>query len=162
MKIVIMVLSLAAALLCVPALQADTIYRWTDEQGVQRFSNHPPPEGIEKFEKIESQPEPSKAEGNVEKRRPGYDRMLQEASHQMQQQEKQRQAKAAEEKRKAEALRQEEIQNERRRLEQQIETIEKRALGPHFSKGMKKAQIDEIKKQIEALGNNQDTAKSQE
>ena len=76
----IMVLSIAITLLLVATVSADTVYSWTDEQGVQRFSNDPPPEGIENFEKFDSQTPPSQYEKDAHERRSSYDRMVQKAS----------------------------------------------------------------------------------
>jgi hypothetical protein len=162
----IMVLSITLSLLLVATVSADTIYGWTDEQGVQRFSNDPPPEGIENFEKFDSQTPPSQYEKDAHERRSSYDQMVQKASVEKQQLEHQREAEAAaqaaEKKRIAEAQRKEKIQSERNRLDQQIEAINKRALGPTYTQGMKQAQIDRIKKQIDALENNPDTPKAQQ
>ncbi len=154
----IMALIIAISALFAAVVPADTIYRWTDEQGVQRFSNDPPPEGIEKFKKSETQASPPQNRSTVEERRPGYDQMVRQASAEARQLEHQRKAEAAaeasEKKRLAEAQRKQKIQAERNLLEQQIEAIKNRALSPTFPPGMKQAQIDKIKKQIEALENN--------
>jgi hypothetical protein len=162
----IMVLSITLSLLLVATVSADTIYGWTDKQGVQRFSNDPPPEGVENFEKFDSQPSPSQYQGNANERRSSFDRMVQKASVETQQLEHQREAEAAaqaaEKKRIAEAQRKEKIQSERNRLDQQIEAINKRALGPTYTQGMKQAQIGRIKKQIDALENNPDTPQQQQ
>jgi len=162
----ILVLSLAITLISVAAVPADTIYSWTDAQGVQRFSNNPPPEGIENFQKLEPQASPSENHRDVDERRSSYDQMVRQATVEAQQLERQRQAEAAaqaaEKKRIAEAQRKEKIKSERNRLNLQIEAINKRALGPTYTPGMKQAQIDIIKKQIDALENNPDTAKPQQ
>lgn len=162
----IMVLSMAAGLLFAATVSADTIYSWTDEQGVQRFSNDPPPEGIENFQTFESQASPPQTQNAVNERRPGYDRMVKQASDEAQQLERQREAqalaRAEEKKRLAEAQRKEKIQAQRILLEQQIKSINKRALGPAFTQGMKQAQIDKIKKQIEALESKSDSDNTQQ
>ena len=84
--------------------------------------------------------------------------MVKQASDEAQRLERQREADAAaraeEKKRLEEAQRKEKIQAQRSLLEQQIEAINKRALGPTYTQGMKQAQIDKIKKQIEALEDN--------
>ena len=154
----IMVLSMAAGLLLAATVSADTIYRWTDEQGVQRFSNAPPPEGIENFQTFESQASAAQSPKAADERRSSYDQMVKQASDEARQLERQREADAAaraeEKKRQAEARRKEKIQAQRSLLEQQIESINKRALGPTYTQGMKKAQIDKIKKKIEMLESN--------
>jgi predicted nucleic acid-binding Zn-ribbon protein len=161
----VMALILFTGLLSAATVSADTVYSWTDEQGVQRFSNDPPPEGIEFFKKFES-PTPPQNRSAVEERRSSYDQMVRKASEETLQLEQQREAEAAaqatEKKRMAEAQRKEKIQNERNRLDRQIEAIAKRALSPTYTQGMKQALINEIKKQIAALENNPDTAKPQQ
>lgn len=162
----IIVLTMAAGLLLAAIVSADTIYTWTDEQGVKRFSNHAPPEGIENFQTLESQPLPSQTPNAADERRSSYDQMVKQASDEAQQLERQREAEAAaraeENKRLAEAQRNEKIEAQRSQLEQQIESINKRALGPTFTQGMKQAQIDKIKKQIQALESNPDSNNTQQ
>lgn len=161
------ILPVAAAigLMMTAAVSADTIYGWTDEHGIQRFSNHPPPQHIDNFVKYESPPSPSDDAEETGKRRSSYDQMVQEATAESRQLERQREAAAASaaaEKKRLEQERQNAvIEAERSRLEQQIKAIENRALGPTYTKGMKQAQIDKILKQIEALENNPDAAKAQ-
>ena len=153
---------LAMGLLLSPAVQADTIYSWTDDQGVQRFSNEPPTEGVE-YKTFQSQSTQAQTQPSENQRRPSYDEMVQKASEQSRQLEQQRKAEAAERareaKRQAEAQRKEKIRARRRQLEDRIKSIKNRALGPHFTQGMKEAQIEEIKKQIEALENDSAPAK---
>ncbi len=162
----IMVLTMAAGMLLAVTVSADTIYSWSDEQGVQRFSNRPPPEGIENFQTFESQASPPQTRSPDNERRSSYDQMVQQASDEARQLESRREAEAAaraeEEKRLAEAQRKEKIQAQRSLLEQQIESINKRALGPTYTQGMKQAQIDKIKKQIEALEGNPDADNTQQ
>ncbi len=148
MVIVIGLLSPAVAV-------TDTIYRWTDDRGVERFSNDPPPQGINNFEKLESHPSPAENDAAAENRRSTYDRMVDAASEEAGQLEQERKlkaaAQAAKKKRVAEALRKEKIRTERKRLEQKIEALKKRALSPTYSQGMKQAQIKTIKTQIEQI-----------
>ena len=157
---ILLALALAIGLLLAPIVSADSIYTWTDENGVQRFSNDPP-SGVENYQRIESQGiRPDSPEAD-DKRRSSYDQMVQQALHDTQQMEQQGKAeeaaRAAEEKRLAEQRRQAEIQSERNRLLQQIEAIKNRAVSPTFPMGMKQAQIDKIQKQIDALEKKPDT-----
>ena len=157
-------IALAIGLLLAANVSSSTIYTWTDKNGVQQFSNAPPPKGVENFKQFESQAMPADASGADNKRRPSYDQMVQRASQAARQQELQWKveaaARAAKEKRLAEQRRQAKIQAERKRLLQQIEAIKNRAVSPTFPMGMKQAQIEKIRKQIAELENNPDTGDS--
>lgn len=167
MKATMMMLALALGLLLAANVSSDTIYTWTDASGVQRFSSDPPPEGVENYQQIESRTLPPAGTEAGDRRRPSYDRMVQQALQEARQLEQQRKAeaaaRAAEEKRIAEERRQAKIQAERSRLLQQIEAIKNRAVSPTYPLGMKQAQIDKIRKQIDALEKNpNDTASPQQ
>jgi hypothetical protein len=139
-----------------PAL-SDTIYSWTDEQGVLRFSNEPPPENIKQFDKLESQPSSATTPDSGLQRRSSYDQMVQRSEQEAQQIEQQRQQEARDKaedlRRRSETKRKAETEAARRRLEEQIEAIKKRAVSPTYSQGMKQSQIDRLRKQIEQLEN---------
>ena len=47
---------------------ADTIYTWTDADGVKRYSNHQPPEGVDNVETIEEVRQKGSAPDSVTKR----------------------------------------------------------------------------------------------
>jgi cell division septum initiation protein DivIVA len=164
MKAMMMMLALAIGLLLAANVSSDTIYTWTDESGVQRFSSDSPPEGVDNYQQIESEAVPPDRTKGGDRRRPSYDRMVQQASQEARQLEQQRKAeaaaRAAEEKRIAKERRQAKIQAERSRLLQQIEAIKNRAVSPTYPLGMKQAQIDKIRKQIDALEKNPDTVAS--
>lgn len=153
MKAVI-ALVLAIGLLSAAIATSDTIYTWTDENGVQRFSNNPP-ENIVDYQRIESRDVRPDSPDAGDKRRSSFDRMVQQAVQDSQRLEQERKAKEAareaEEKRLAEERRQAEIEAERNRLLKQIEAINSRAVSPTYPMGMKQAQIDKIQKQIDAL-----------
>jgi hypothetical protein len=157
MKAIMVVVALATGLLLAANSSSKTIYSWTDENGVQRFSDHSPPEGVANFKQFESPSIPPDSPEATDERRPSYDQMVRRASQNAQRMEQQRKAeaaaRAAEEKRLAEKRRQAKIKAERNRLLQQIEAIRNRALSPTFPQGMKEAQIDKIQKQIDALEN---------
>lgn len=145
---------IAAALILVLMIgtyaSGGTIYIWTDENGVKRFSDQPPPEGIEDYQT---------AEGSVAKpdegEREGLRQMLNEVEAQKRESERKEEAQAAaraeEQKREAEAQRRAETQAEREQLQKQISDLRKRALSPTFTQGMRDHQINEIQKQIDAL-----------
>jgi hypothetical protein len=163
MKAVI-ALVLAIGLLCASnATSADTIYTWTDENGVQRFSNDPP-ENIVNYQRIESRDVRPDSPDAGDNRRSSYDQMVQQAVQESQHLEQERKAeeaaREAEEKRLAKEHRQAEINAERNRLLKQIEAIKGRAVSPTYPMGMKQAQIDKIQKQIDALDKTADTGTS--
>ena len=136
---------------------ADTIYTWTDENGVTRFSNESPPENIKTFKVIESAPAPAPSSesdpGN--KRRSSYDQMIERVVGESKAAEEKRKQdaaqKEAEKKRELEAQKEANRSAQRKQLEAQIEAIKKRAVSPTFPNGMKQAQIDALKKKIEAV-----------
>lgn len=154
MKIAITAI-IAMWLWTVPLCGAETIYTWTDSNGVQRYSNQQPPEGITDYKKIESSA-PSSVDPNAnEKNRKSYDHMIEEVRQESQQRELKRRQEDAErakiEKQKAEADKKARIQAKREILEKKIKDLENRALSPTYSAGMRQAQIDEIRNQIEKL-----------
>jgi chromosome segregation ATPase len=129
-----------------------TIYIWTDENGVKRFSDAPPPKGIENYETaVGSTSKP--AEGQRE----GLTKMLEEQEQQSREEDVKKEAaeaaQAAEQKRKAQAEEKARIQPERDRLQKQINDLQNRALSPTFTEGMRQNQIEKIQKQIDALSN---------
>lgn len=150
----IIVLALAIGVLSAANAASDTVYTWTDANGVQQFSNDPP-ENVENYQRIESETVRPDSPQASDKRRPSYDRMVDQAVQEARRLEQERRAKeaaqAAEEKRLAEKRRQEKITAERIRLLKQIEAIKNRAVSPTYPLGMKQAQIDKIQKQIDAL-----------
>jgi chromosome segregation ATPase len=147
---------LAVALIVLLAVAASanggTIYIWTDENGVKRFSDAPPPKGIENYETaVGSTSKP--AEGQRE----GLTKMLEEQEQQSREEDAKKEAaeaaQAAEQKRKAQAEEKARIQPERDRLQKQINDLQNRALSPTFTEGMRQNQIEKIQKQIDALSN---------
>jgi hypothetical protein len=141
--------ALICFLLIVPALPADSIYTWTDENGVKRFSNKKP-DHITDFEVI-----PAVPAGEDDGKREAYLRMMEQVERERRQRELEVQreaaARAEEEKQKAQAERQAHIDAERNRLQRQIDDLNNRALSIYFTQGMRDAQIEEIQKQIDAL-----------
>ncbi len=135
-------------MLTAPAI-ADTIYIWTDEKGVKRFSNQPP-EGVDNFETVDgtaSKPE--------EQARPGLEQMVEEVRRENQETERRREQEAtlrkAEEKRKAEEQKNARMNAERARLQKQIDALNNRALSPTYTQGMRDNQIRKIQEEINAL-----------
>jgi septal ring factor EnvC (AmiA/AmiB activator) len=134
---------------------ADTIYSWKDANGITRFSNEPPPEGVTDFKVTSSEATQASEPASGDTRRSSYDAMVDKASQEADQSREAREAKeaaeAAEKKRLAEQKRQARIQAERERLNKQIEAVKKRAVSPTQPYGMKQAQIEALTKEIEKL-----------
>lgn len=144
----IIALLIALNMLTAPAI-ADTIYMWTDENGVKRFSDQPP-EGVETYETEESVP--STGDGET---RDDFERMVEEVKRENRQADIRREKEAArqkaEEARKAKEKRDARIQAERDRLQEKIDELNNRALSPTFTQGMRDHQIQKIREQIDAL-----------
>lgn len=140
---------LFAFLLGVPAIPAELIYTWTDESGVQRFSDQPPEDKAD-FDTIPAAP-PSRENGT----RQEYLRMMEQVEQERHRREREArreaEARAQEEKQRAEAERRARIDAERRRLQDQIDELNNRAMSPYFTQGMRDAQIEEIQEKIDAL-----------
>jgi len=131
---------------------AGTIYTWTGADGVRRYSNSQPPEGAENVQTLDE------LEGNQTDRdrlRREYDNMVEKAGRQAdehfkaQEEKKARQAEA--ERTAQEAKQAERIAAERAKLQEQINTIKGRGLGPTFSPGQKAAMIEKIQAKIDLL-----------
>ncbi len=143
---------LACFLFSVPVLWADTIYTWTDDQGIKRFSDRPPAEATDVGTISAAPPEPA-GEGV----RPEYLQMLEKSAQERRQQEIEVQRKASDqaekEKQKIQDQRNTKKDAERDHLQQQIGALNNRALSPTFTQGMRQNQIDQIRKKIDALEN---------
>ena len=143
-------------ILCLaPPVIAGTIYTWTDSEGKQHFSDQPPPDTVADFKETQTAPDASGQTNLSPERRGSFDQMVEKARQESLQNEQQRrkeaEARALQEKSEAEKRRMARIEPERRRLEQAIKDIENRALSPTFSMGMKKAQIEKLRKELEKL-----------
>jgi hypothetical protein len=131
------------------------IYSWKDQDGIMRYSNDPPPEGVTAFQVTASEETNTGDPASGDKRRTSYDAMVEKASKEADRSKQEREAReaaeAAEKKRLAEQKRQERIQAERERLNKQIEAVKNRAVSPTYPNGMKQAQIEALAKEIEKL-----------
>lgn len=134
---------------------AGTIYTWIDSEGKQHFSDALPPDSVTDYKKTQTVPDSSGQTNLSPERRVSYDQMVEKAKKEARQSEQQRrkeaEARAIQEKREAEQRRKARIEPDRRRLEQAIKDLENRALSPTFSMGMKKAQIEQLRKELEKL-----------
>jgi hypothetical protein len=138
-----------------PPAIAETIYTWTDAEGKLHFSDEVPPDTVTGYKKIQTAPDSSVPSNVSPERRSSYDFMVEKAKREAQQNEQQRrneaEAREKQEKREAELRHKARIEPEKRRLEKAIKDIENRALSPTFSMGMKKAQIEALRKELETL-----------
>lgn len=143
-----MIATLLVLLLSMPAF-GDTIYVWTDKDGVKRFSDQPPTE-VEKFETVQGD-----QSGAEEENRQGlqemYDQVDRENREADQRRAEREAARKAEAERKAAAQKEARTKAERDRLQQQIDSLKQRALSPTFTKGMRDNQIEALQKQIDEL-----------
>ena len=134
------------------SLAADTIYTWTNAQGVRHFSNTRPPDDVEKVETIEGV---RLTPGDDTQARQAFERMAQEAGEEAdrfyKEQEQQR-AQAAEARQQQQAAQDSErIAAERARLQQEIAALEGRGLSRTFSAGMRENLIQQLQEQIDRL-----------
>lgn len=147
-------LIITALVICLvlPApLIADTIYIWTDKDGVKRFSNEQP-EGVEDYETVQSVESENDADNNA---RPGLKKMVSDVEAQNRAADERKANENARKQREktAQESAEKEAANsaERARLQKKIDELNNRALGPTFTQGMRESQIKEIQKQIDAL-----------
>ena len=121
-------LLLALGMLAMPAM-ADNIYIWTDEKGVKRFSDQPPPVSVDTYETVEGAPAASGSQT-----RNDFEKMVEDVKQENRQAEIRREQEAAREKAEAErkAAEQKEARTaaERARLQQQIDQLNNRGLSP--------------------------------
>jgi uncharacterized membrane protein len=140
--------TLMVLLLSIPAF-GDTIYIWTDKNGVKRFSDQPPTD-VEEFETVQGEKAGAEDE-NREGLQQMFNQVEQENREADQRRAEQEAARKAEAERKAEAQKEAKSKAERDRLQQQIDALNKRALSSTFTQGMRDNQIKELQKQIDAL-----------
>lgn len=131
---------------------ADTIFTWTDSDGVKRYSNSQPPEGVENVQAI--QEIPYEQSGDAQ-RRQKYNRMVEDASKSADRHFEQQARKKAQD---TEARRQQHMQaqtrkidEERANLQKEIDRIQGRGLGPTFSSGQKENLIRQVQERMNHL-----------
>ena len=142
----------AALMLFVPPAYADTIYIWTDENGVKHYSNSQPPEDVDQVNTIEGIQYDDTSDKQY---REAYDRMVNDAAREA---DRHFEENAQKEAQRIEAERQKEqdaynqrIAAERARLLKEIEELKSRGYGPTFTKGMQDNQIRRIQEQLDQL-----------
>ncbi len=91
----------------------------------------------------------------VDEQRQAYDKMVEEATREADAyvEQKQQEQKQASENAKAEtdASLNERVQAERQRLQSEMETVQKRGLGPNFTEGMRANQLQELQNKLNQL-----------
>jgi hypothetical protein len=131
---------------------AGTIYTWTDADGVRRYSNAEPPEGVENVKTID---EVQTDQDNSDRIRQEYDRMVEEASQNADRQfEEQAQKKAREaetERNRKQEQHAQQLEQEREKLQQEIESLKNRGLSTTFSAGQKEHLIKQLQDKIDQL-----------
>ena len=138
-----------------PPVWADDVYIWTDGAGVKHYSNEQPPEAVKDYQVVKggiTSSEPSEQQARQE-----YDQMMQQIRVENRRADQERRSRDALRKK---ALQQEEqtreqtrIKAERDRLQGKIDALNRRALSPTFSQGMRQAQIETIKEEMKRLDN---------
>ena len=135
------------------AAAGDKIYQWVDENGVKHYSDVPPETGREVT--VREGAGRNRDDYDADDRRKNFDRMVEQLNKEMEISEAQRkrELKAIREKEhlEAEKKRQAELEKKRSKILKEIEMLEKRAMSPTFTEGMRKAQIDKLKKQLQEL-----------
>ena len=134
---------------------ADTIYTWTDADGVKRYSNSKPPENVENVQTIQ---EIQYDQRGDDQRRQEYDRMVEDANqsadrHFKEQAEQKAQNAKAERRQQLEAQAQQ-IEETRSQLQKAIDDLEGRALSRTFSNGQKEYLIKQVEEKIDQLESN--------
>jgi len=142
-----------------PCLAGESIYTWTDKNGVKRFSDRQP-DDVKHYDTIRISPDQSEFGAPAGDSRPEYDRMIENIRQEKQLTEQEHtQAgadRAAEEKRGEDARKKERIEAERKQLQEKIDDLKKRPTGRAYSQSLKNARIEEIEKQLDKLKNSPD------
>lgn len=130
-------------------LVADSVYTWTDENGVRHFSNTGLPDeaqdAVEHFEEIPSGPTPELNELS------GDESVRENPPEEEDVETSEEEAAAAGGKQQMDARLAARVEKERQRLEAEIKRIEGLAIGKSFTPGMKDAQIAPLKEQLALL-----------
>ena len=143
-----------------PGLAAENIYNWTDENGIRRFSDQPPPRNVKQYKTIQVPPDQSYEQEKAADKLQGYDSTVERDKGETRQGEQEsiqgETSRAAEEKQKAESGMKARVEAERQRLNEKIDAINKRPLSRTYDNSFKNARIDEIQKQLDNLNNSPD------
>ncbi len=149
----ILIASFAGWLLAAP-LPADTIFTWTDAQGIKHFSNLPPPKSVDRFGRIETRVTTLPCEGPEPQRR-AYDEMIEQYRNEAAQSEAERgriiENQSTQEQLNRRGQLNEKIRYERQRLKYQIEQLRRRAVSPTYSQGMRAGHIQALEDRLQRL-----------
>lgn len=144
-------------------VNAGTIYTWIDADGVKRYSNSQPPEGVENIQSI---PEIQYDQRGDDQSRQTYDRMVEDASQRaeqaVEQQARQKAQEAQAERTQRLKAQAQQIEEKRAKLQKNIDALEGRALSPTFSMGQKEYLIKQVQEKINQLESNPDGYPSQQ
>ncbi len=139
-------------LLIAGMVQAGTVYYWTDENGVRHFSNTGPPDDVQEVgtktetrstAPVEAEPEqitdnePDPGTPVTQEDQPGSSPTFRERAEAAQQERLARQS-----------------EDERRRLQAEIEQVEQRSLSRTFTEGMRDARLNPLRQQLALLDAN--------
>ena len=132
----------------------DTIYTWTDSEGVKHYSTTAPADEKVKPEVYVKGDGNGPAEPDNGRRR-SFDSMVDNARNESRRLEQERLRDEAlrrkQEKEAAENRRREAVEARRRELQRQIDALKARGLSPTFSKGMRDSQIKAIQEKMDQL-----------
>lgn len=134
---------------------AQTIYTWTDANGVRHYTTSAPPaDAVDPEIYIQGGNETGPADqGNA--RRESFDNMVERARIEAERLEQERleaeRTRERQEREAAEKRRQAELAAKRRALQEKIDALRGRALSPTFSQGMRDSQIEALQAQIDQL-----------
>ncbi|MEJ2039551.1 MAG: DUF4124 domain-containing protein [Desulfosarcinaceae bacterium] len=141
----------------------DTIYTWTDSDGVKHYSTTAPADEKVKPEVYVKGDGNGPAEPDNGRRR-SFDSMVDNARNESRRLEQERiKAEALrrkQEKEAAENRRREAVETRRRELQKQIDALKGRGLSPTFSQGMRDSQIKAIQEQMDQLDPKNSASKS--
>ncbi len=152
MRRIIITLLTALFVLSGGTAMADTIYTWTDADGVKRYSNHQPPEGVDNVETIE---EVQYDATGADSSRREFEQMVKEASQEadrhFEQQAREKAMQAQAQRRREQKAQDEKVAEERALLMKEIEAIKQRGYSATFTKGMQDNLIRQVQEQIDQL-----------
>ena len=138
-------------LLFVPDLNAGSIYTWTDENGVKRYSNAAPDEDPKDLKVINeiphTQADKEKSRQNSEK----LEQVLEELKAAEIEREQKNKKIDAEKKKSALDTLNKKVLLEKERLQNEIRRIEQLAIGGPYSLAMKKSKIKEYQDKLDLL-----------
>ncbi len=138
-------------LLFVPGLNAGSIYTWTDENGVKRYSNEAPsddPKDLKVINEIpHTQADDEKSRQNAEK----LEQVLEEREAAEIEREQKNKEIDAEKKKTVKDFLNKKVLLEKERLQNEIRRIEQLAIGRPYSIAMKKSKIKESQDKLDLL-----------